>query len=479
MVFKIELPRRKRPIQMISLSEFFELNREIIFFVYGLVFFLLGFAIILQTRRSSRLELARSLRWLAAFGITHGFYEWGDLFIPIQSEYLGVATMRLLYLVHKILLAVSFACLLEFGIAVHPSNKKTRWLHGVTAALLLFWAILAFGVFPGEFDDIEWRRQSNALARYLIGFPGSLLAAYSLRAHTYQRIKPLNVPEIVRMFQVAGISLFVYAIVGGIFVPPVKFFPGNVLNVDTFENWLGVPPLVFRSLVGAVIAFTIIRALEIFDLETERRIEQLEQRQIINAEHERLARDLHDGAIQKVYTAGLLVESAERIADPESELGKRLKRAVGVLSDSILDLRRNLAELHAHTQSPGKPLDVLLREIAENPNYNSMVKVSVRADLPGDKNISDRRAGHLLAIVNEAMANAVRHAKAQMVSIQAEDRGEALFIQIQDDGIGLPSDFKDGYGLRNMRDRARLLNGRIEFDNNKGLLVSLDVPWKD
>jgi signal transduction histidine kinase len=174
------------------------------------------------------------------------------------------------------------------------------------------------------------------------------------------------------------------------------------------------------------------------------------------------------------------VESAERIADPESELGKRLKRAVGVLSDSILDLRRNLAELHAHTKNTvSKPLRVLLNEIAENPNYNSMVKVFVQAELPEEKPMSDRRIRHLMAIVNEAMANAVRHAKAESVQIQAEDRGEALHIQIQDNGKGLPSELKDGYGLRNMRDRARLLNGKIEFENNKGLLVTLVVPWKD
>lgn len=465
---------------MITLSEFFKLNREIILFVYGLVFFLLGFAIILQTRRSTRLELARSLRWLAAFGITHGFYEWGDLFIPIQGEYLNDVTMKLLYLIHKILLAVSFACLLEFGIVVLPTSRKAHSFHVVTLALFFFWAILVFVVFPGDFDDLKWRWNANALARYLIGFPGGMLAAYGLREHTFQRIKPLNVPRIVRMFQIAGISLAIYAIVGGIIVPPVPFFPGNFLNVDSFTQWFGIPPLVFRSIVGAVIAFTLIRALEIFDLETERRIEQLEQQQIINNEHERLARDLHDGAIQKVYTAGLLVESAERIADPGSELGKRLKRAIGVLSDSILDLRRNLAELHAHTKgTESKPLAELLHEIASIPNYNAMLKVSVQIDLPNDKTISERRTGHLLAIVHEAMANTVRHAKAEWVEIQAEDGGEALLIRIQDNGNGLPSELKDGYGLRNMRDRARLLNGKIKFENTKGLLVSLEVPWKD
>ena len=465
---------------MISLAKFFELNRELILFIYGLVFFLLGFGIILQTRRSSRLDLARSLRWLAAFGITHGFYEWGDLFIPIQAEYLSDATMRVLYFIHKILLAISFICLFEFGLTVHPSMWKTRKsIHWESGALLVFWACLVFFVFPGDPNNLEWRRIANALARYFIGFPGGLLAAYGLRAHTFQRIKPLNVPKIVQMFQIAGISLGIYAVIGGLIVPPVDFFPGNIVNTDTFTELMDAPPLVFRSIIAMIITFTLIRALEIFDLETERRIEQLEQQQIVNAEQERLARDLHDGAIQKVYTAGLLVESAARLATPESEMDKRLKRAVSALSDSILDLRRNLSELHAHTQAVQQPLPQLLQKVAENPNYNTMVRISIKNELSLEKTISTVRSGHVFSIVNEAMANTIRHARAQNVHIEARDLGEFLQIRIRDDGQGLSPDSKNGYGLRNMRDRARLLNGKVEFENEKGLVITLEIPWKD
>ena len=465
---------------MITLSEFFRLNREIILFVYGLVFFLLGFGIILQTRQSSRLDLARSLRWLAAFGLTHGFYEWGDLFIPIQSEYLSEATMRVLYLIHKILLAISFICLFEFGLTVHPSKQRTRWtIHWESAALLALWIGLVFFIFPGDPNDLAWRRLANALARYFIGFPGGMLAAYGLRAHTLQRIKPLNVPKIVQVFRIAGLSLGIYAVIGGLIVPPVSFFPGNLVNTETFTELLDVPPLVFRSLIAMIITFTLIRALEIFDLETERRIEQLEQQQIVNAEQERLARDLHDGAIQKVYTAGLLVESAARLAEPESEMDKRLKRAVSALSDSILDLRRNLSELHAHTQTIQQPLPELLQKVAENPNYNTMVHIVIKNELPVGKFISNVRSGHLFSIVNEAMANTVRHAHAQNVTIETHDLGEFLQIRIRDDGQGFPPEVKNGYGLRNMRDRARLLNGKILFENDKGLVVTLEIPWKD
>jgi hypothetical protein len=84
---------------MTFIRAFFELNRDIILFAYGLVFFVLGLAIALQSRRYSRLDLARSLSWLAAFGFTHGLHEWGDLFIPIQKEYLRTPAIELLNVV--------------------------------------------------------------------------------------------------------------------------------------------------------------------------------------------------------------------------------------------------------------------------------------------------------------------------------------------------------------------------------------------
>ena len=73
------------------IQNFFSVNYEIIYFTYGLVFFVLGLAIALQSRHSSRLDLARDLTWLAAFGFLHGFNEWGDLFIPLQAQYLSPA----------------------------------------------------------------------------------------------------------------------------------------------------------------------------------------------------------------------------------------------------------------------------------------------------------------------------------------------------------------------------------------------------
>jgi hypothetical protein len=97
------------------LIELFETNRIIVLSVYGQVFFVLGLAIALQSRKRSTLPLARTLPWLAGFGIVHAFVEWGYLFVPIQSVFLPGPLIELLLVVQLALKALSFALLLQFG----------------------------------------------------------------------------------------------------------------------------------------------------------------------------------------------------------------------------------------------------------------------------------------------------------------------------------------------------------------------------
>src|SRR5689334_3574380 len=116
---------------MTALHEFFAINRPLVLFVYGQVFFTMGLAIFLQSRRRSQLRLARDLRWLAAFGILHGLYEWGDVFIPIQATYLPRPYIELLKTLHIVLMAISFACLFMFG-AVTLNQRWPRAQRVVT-----------------------------------------------------------------------------------------------------------------------------------------------------------------------------------------------------------------------------------------------------------------------------------------------------------------------------------------------------------
>lgn len=465
---------------MDSLRSFFILNREIIYFVYGLAFFLLGFAIALQLRRDSRLDLARSLTWLSAFGITHGLFEWGDLFIPIQANYLNPLAVRTLNIIHLVLLAVSFTLLFQFGMALLKSLGWAPWTGYLAAGLFVLWALVTFLILPSGFTEFTaWSNTSRALARYFISFPGSLLAAYGLREQTMRRIAPLNVPHIVNTLRVSGMALAVYAFVSGLVPPPAPFFPANVINTSTFFAAFGIPVLVFRTVIGFVLTLSIIRALEVFDLETERMIESMEQGQILAAERERIARDLHDGAIQKVYTAGLLVESTSKLINGNEAAANRLRKALEVLNDAISDLRRNLGKLK--TEPARENLLAALQGVAADPRVSSLVNVHLDLNLPSADSFSPIRAAHVIAIVNESLSNVVRHAHARRVVISAHRVDDWLQILIRDDGVGLAREPNAGYGLRNMRDRARLLGGEININDasGRGTIVTLMIPWKD
>ncbi len=90
---------------------------------------------------------------------------------------------------------------------------------------------------------------------------------------------------------------------------------------------------------------------------------------------------------------------------------------------------------------------------------------------------SAERSSHVVAIVQEALANAVRHAHARHILLRARHADGRLTVTIQDDGTGMPQRPVEGHGLRNMRDRAALLQGRLEVRGmDKGTSVILDVP---
>ncbi len=162
----------------------------------------------------------------------------------------------------------------------------------------------------------------------------------------------------------------------------------------------------------------------------------------------------------------------------ETPLAGRLATAVGVLDDAIGDLRQNLSELHAPVQSR-EPFRPMLEKLVTDPRFSSLVDVALDLDLSASDTLPPERAAHVLAIVQEAFANIIRHANARHIMVAAHRPGDSLHLTIQDDGIGLPAQVIEGHGLRNMRDRAALLHGHLVVEEmEKGTCVTLDIPWK-
>lgn len=462
-----------------ALRQFFELNEVIVLFIYGQVFFVMGLAVALQSRRHSHLELADSLIWLALFGLIHGLHEWGYIFIPVQATYISQEIIILLQMIQVVLLAISFGCLFAFG----ADLARNRWPQLMVVPLVAmglwgFWFGLT-GMLRGIMDA-EWLREAAIGARYVLGLPASLMAAYGLRYQAEQTIRPLGLGRIHRMLRVAGFTFIGYGFLAGLIVPPGDFFPAAWLNEERVLSLLGTPAPVLRSLAGLVMVTAIIRALEVFDLEVERLIERMELEMSLAAERERIGRELHDGAIQQAYTAGLIVQSARRQVEAESMVGQRLDRAMTALNEAIASLRAYMSELRSTPENVS--LQEGLRRQAADPRLSTLL--DIRLDVSGLEDVSfdPAQTNHVLAIVGEALANAARHAEARRVNIRAQQRDGMLWLQVEDDGRGFKAE-KDGggYGLRNMRDRARLLGGRlaIESTEGEGTQVTLEMPWEE
>ncbi len=381
--------------------------------------------------------------------------------------------MELLQTLQVVLLAGSYLCLLTFGaVILQPKWSGGLKLVAVIAALwgMFFWTSLSL------IPNFEmWRRTGVISVRYMIALPGGLIAAYGLRFQAEKFIKPLGAHRIYQALQWAGFALIAYGVFGGIFVPPERFFPANVINGAMFEQWtFGIPVEVFRSLAGLVLTLAMIRALGIFDLEVDRLIEKMEVEQIQDAERERIGQEIHDGAIQSVYSASLILESMTAHLVEGSEAAIRLERTKRVLTSAINDLRRYMVSLR--TNAPTNSLASELRLLADDPRFSSLIQVQLNIET--EPELKPMQVGHLIAIVQEAFSNAIRHAKARHITVSLGKDAEGIIMRIVDDGKGFDEGtITPGYGLRSIRDRARLSGAKLTIESKagKGTAISLRI----
>jgi signal transduction histidine kinase len=188
-------------------------------------------------------------------------------------------------------------------------------------------------------------------------------------------------------------------------------------------------------------------------------------------ERERITREMHDGlGGQLVSTIAML----ERGRSTQSEVTESLRRALDdmrIVIDSLdpttTDLTTSLGKLRAR-------LEPLLRR-------NGMALRWRIEVVRGLDNFPPEQSLHILRIIQEAVTNAILHAKAGEVSVHiraGDPRGDVLSIGIWDDGGGFrPDGVHGGRGIGNMEARAEALGGELRFDReNSGTHIELRIP---
>jgi len=444
----------------------------------GQVFFVLSFSILLLTRGGVRLELARELGALALFGFCEGAAAWCGAWL----DHGGASAVWLAWLRVSVL-GVGYASLLTFALQVTlPTDHGTRGRWVVTGALLFVWGTsLLVGRLAGLSGE-RVRLGGEIGARYGLALPGGVLGAWGLRRATYRTIEPDRfLPLVKPPMRVTEVALGALALFDGVIGPTSSFFPASVLNEAAVLARTGVPVSVFRAIVGAATAYGVARALDVVLNEIEIWLEGVEQMQALVAERERIGRDLHDGIIQSIYASGLILEGArQNLVQRPTEARQQVTVAIENLNETIQDIRRYIFDLRGDI--PEEDLGAALRKLLKDFEDNTLLETGLILVGRGwaKRHLNAERRKHILQIAREALTNAARHARATEVAVRLTYGTDYLRLSIADDGTGLSSiPDGDGHGLRNMRERARLLNGELEIDTapGKGFTVTITLPY--
>jgi PAS domain S-box-containing protein len=204
--------------------------------------------------------------------------------------------------------------------------------------------------------------------------------------------------------------------------------------------------------------------------EAEANLRRAEQELRLLEDRERIARDLHDVVIQRLFASGLTLEAAlSQITDPA--IVRRLSPIVDELDDAIKDLRSTIFRLRARPRTYTPRAD-LLRVIEEQQPALGF-EPRVHLDGPIDA-IPDAVLTELLPTLREALANVARHAHATRVSV-AVTAGDVLDLRVEDDGHGIEPDHRHGDGIRNAALRAEALGGA--FDVHRGVEGGTVLTW--
>ncbi len=244
--------------------------------------------------------------------------------------------------------------------------------------------------------------------------------------------------------------------------------PGNVHGILTAGRRPGSMPLAPPA-VEMLISFAAQAGVGL-ELAGHRRDAE---RFAVFEDRDRIARDLHDLVIQRLYATGMSLEGVSARMG-ESENGRRISSAVDALDETIKEIRSAIFSLHSRPAAEATGLRARVLEVADEAigplGFAPALRMSgnLDGDVPAD-------AGeHLLGVLREALSNAARHARASRVDVTVE-AGQDLLLLVRDNGVGI-QEAERRSGLANLAERAGLLGGLMHAGPADG--GGTEIEWR-
>lgn len=198
-----------------------------------------------------------------------------------------------------------------------------------------------------------------------------------------------------------------------------------------------------------------------------------EQRLAIFEDRDRIARDLHDLVIQRLFAIGLSLQGVTRQPDRD-EVNRRIEQAVDDLDLTIRDIRRTIYSLGS--MGTDTDLQAAVTEVVARAQDTLGFRPHFRLEGPVRTRVDESLAPDLLAALTEALSNAARHAGAHSVSVEISAL-DGLRLRVADDGRGIGADVAES-GLSNLRRRAEQHGGTLTISSapRRGTTLDWWVP---
>ncbi len=213
-------------------------------------------------------------------------------------------------------------------------------------------------------------------------------------------------------------------------------------------------------------------ALELADKQRQQRMLDL------LADRDRIAGDLHDHVIQRLFAAGMSLQGiVRRIADPSAR--GRVGQVVGQLDETVREIRTSIFDLHAVHETEAGGLRRRMLDVVAETSAGTGVSPSVRISGAVETLVPPTVGEHALAVLREGVSNAVRHGRPTAITITVE-AGADLIVDVTDDGVGMPADVARS-GLVNLERRAEMCGGSCVVTSRPagGTRLTWRVPLAD
>jgi signal transduction histidine kinase len=476
----------------------------LIYFIYGLAFYSMGLALLLETRRSRLLTEARVLRPLAFFGFLHGSHEWLEMMLLARAG-LALPTPALAPIARLGLLVVSFILLLMFGLRALQLEKKRLTVRLITPGLILICLFLSLVFFVGLFhgsDSSSWVDDADVLARYLLAVPGAGLAALGLSRQA-RLARSLELHELNQPLRFAAWGFALYSLTQ-LVVSPQDLFLARALNTRVFLEAAGFPIQVVRAALAVGITVSLLRLVQAAEIERQRellaaqkaRLEALEQLQIELAEREqlrrellrhtviaqederkRIARELHDETAQFLTALRLNLATLETALPKKTEISRLIERLQQLSREMSQGIYRMVHDLRP-AQLDDLGLAAALQHLVDEAQRQSGLVVLL--EISGSRQRLDALVETVLfRIAQEGLSNVARHSGCDHALLQLCFTPDMVKLTVIDQGIGFDVNQQrsppHGWGLAGMRERADSAGGQFSLESTPGKGTRMEV----